>query len=189
MKTEDLEEYLEAGEETQRVDYKSSCVWNVHKFAKDILAMTNVQYGGVIIIGVDERKDGTYKRSSIKLEHKKTYKRDEMMDQMTSYADPHVNFSIEFVKDSNGLEFGIIVVQPFLEIPVICRKNGSEAKEAGIYYRNRNKRPQSALVSNSFDMRDIINRAAIILMKQAREQGFTVTNPIKAKLKGELGGL
>ncbi len=189
MTTKDLEIYLEAGEETQRVDYKASCMWDVHKFAKDILALTNVQYGGVIIIGVDENQDGTFTRTGIYLAHKSSYKRDEMMDQMSSYADPHVNFSLEAVADSSGIEYLVITVQPFQEIPVICRKNGPDATEAGVYYRNRNKRPQSALVSSSYDMRDIINRAAVILMRQAQEQGFTVNKSTKDKLKKELGEL
>jgi predicted HTH transcriptional regulator len=189
MTTEDLETYLEAGEETQRIDYKGSCEWDVHKFAKDILALTNVQYGGLIIIGVDENQDGSFTRTGIEPAHKLTYKRDEMMDQMSAYADPHVNFSVDIVSDSSKIEYLVITVQPFQEVPVICRKNGPDAKEAGVYYRNRNKRPQSALVSSSYDMRDIINRAAVILMKQSQEQGFTVEASTKEKLKEELGEL
>jgi predicted HTH transcriptional regulator len=54
MTTEQLEILLEAGAETQSLDYKASCPWDKNSFVKDFLAMANVRYGGHIVIGVDE---------------------------------------------------------------------------------------------------------------------------------------
>ena len=133
--------------------------------------MTNVQEGGTIIIGVKEN-NGIFERQGILPEHKKTYKADTIMDQMASFADPHIYVSVKFPKDLQGNEYCVITIEPFKEIPVLCRRNGKEVKEAGIYYRNRDGKVESALVSNSYDMRDIIERSTIKLSQRARQIGY-----------------
>lgn len=174
MNTDDLEKLLEAGTETPQLDFKESCPWDVKTFAKDILAMSNMQDGGTLVIGVEEKSGGIFERQGISATDKPKYKRDEMKDQIAAYADPHVDFTVHFPKDKSGLDYVVIKVDPFKEIPVICRKNGADVKEGGIYYRNRNRRIESALVSNSFDMRDIIERAALKMRARAKSLGYTL---------------
>ena len=77
-----------------------------------------------------------------------------------------------FPQDLKHLDYVVIKVNPFRELPVICRKNGDGLKEGGIYYRNRNRRVESALVSNSYDMRDIVERAALKMRIRAKELGY-----------------
>ncbi len=171
MRVDDLEKLLEVGIESQTLDYKVSCAWEVEKFAKDLMAMANVVDGGIIVIGVEENGDGTYKRKGILPEHKSTYKRDIMKDQMRSFADPHVDFMVDFTKDKTGLEYVVITVSPFQEIPVLCVKSSRETK-IGLYYRNRDGRPQSGIVSNSYDLRDVLDRAAVKLMQRNKKLGL-----------------
>jgi predicted HTH transcriptional regulator len=171
MTTEELESKLEGGAETPALDIKAPCNWNVDSMAKDILAMSNLQDGGHLIIGVE---DGTFVRKGITQEQKATYKLDTMRDQMASYADPHVIFTVEFPHDSNGLEYSVIRVFPFDEVPVICARDSRDTKRGVIYYRNKNARVQSAAVSNAYDMRDIITNATVRMMRRMAEKGFTV---------------
>jgi hypothetical protein len=42
---------LEAQAESQTLEFKAACNWDISRMAKDILALSNVQDGGVIIIG------------------------------------------------------------------------------------------------------------------------------------------
>jgi predicted HTH transcriptional regulator len=186
MTTQELEEKLEGAAETQTIEFKGACDWNVISFAKDILALANVQDGGYIIIGVE---DGTFKRQGISNHQKMTYNIDIMRDQMTSFADPHVNFTVEFPPDRNDIEYAVIRVFQFEEIPVICRKNSGDTKAGLIYYRNKNRRVESAPVSNSYDMRDIIELATVRMMQRKTELGFRVEQSVKKKLDEELKGL
>lgn len=171
MTTEELESKLEGGAETQTLDIKAACDWNVGSMAKDILAMSNVQDGGYLIVGVE---DGTFTRQGITNAQKVTYNLDTMRDQMAPFADPHVTFTVEFPHDSNGLEYAVIRVLPFDEVPVICIKETGDTHRGVIYYRNTNARIQSAAVSNAYDMRDIITNATVKMMQRMVEKGFTV---------------
>ena len=103
MNTKELEQFLEAGTETQRIDFKYPMIWDVASLAKDILAMSNVQDGGSIIIGVIENKEKkVFEREGITDDIKKTYVIDTMKDQMRKFADPHVDFDISFPDDKFG---------------------------------------------------------------------------------------
>ncbi len=191
MKIADLNSLIEAGTETQTLDFKGDCKWEVENFAKDILSMSNVQDGGKIIIGVAEKSDNTYEKVGVSPTNIETYKRDIMLDQMTKFADPHVSFAVEFISDNNQ-NFVVISVDPFQEIPVICRKDSNDTQIGVLYYRNRNKRPESAKVSNSYDMRDILERVSVKLMQRARNIGYEVPDTlgaVKLALKKELGDL
>lgn len=173
MTTNEIEQLLEGGTETQRIDFKESCAWDVEKFAKDFLAFSNVRDGGYIIIGVNELESPQrFERAGISGKDRNSYKIDTMRDQMTAYADPHVNFNVDFPKDKSGTEYAVIHVFEFEEIPVICRKDGRDTKRAIVYYRNRDRRWESAAVSNSYDMRDIVERSAVKLERRHAALGL-----------------
>jgi len=60
--TDELEQRLEGGEETQTFDIKAAMVWDVKVLVKHILAMANVRDGGVILIGVGDK---TFERQGV----------------------------------------------------------------------------------------------------------------------------
>lgn len=196
MTTEELEIILTGSTETQTLDFKESCPWNKVSFAKDILAMANVQEGGTIIIGVKE-VNGTYQRQGISKPHKATYNTDIIMDNMSAFADPFVTVNSSIVKDRNKLEYCVLTVEPFKEIPVICKKDSAETHAGDVYYRNRDGRVKSAKISNAHDMRDLIDRASIKSIERARKIGYilpsskesTIQKAFSERLKKELGEL
>src|SRR6202023_2975284 len=153
------------------LDFKAACCWSADSLAKDILAMANLKDGGHIIVGVE---DGTFTRQGITVDHRITYDLDTMRDQMAAFADPHVNFQISFPTDRRGLEYAAIRVLPFDELPVICVKDSRDTRRGVIYYRNTNARVQSAAVSNSYDMRDILTNATVKLMRRLAGIGLVV---------------
>lgn len=188
---ERLEQRLQGGEETQSFEVKAAMAWDVKTLVKDILTMANVRDGGSILIGV---VDKTFARQGVSADQRATYVVDVMRDQLTKYADPHVDISVSFPVDRRGKQYVAIRVMPFREIPVISRFSSLECglRAATIYYRNSNRRPESAPVSNSYDMRDIITVAAMRTRQRLLNLGAepTATEPtLQAILGEELGGL
>ncbi|WP_342711073.1 ATP-binding protein [Bradyrhizobium sp. B124] len=199
MNTEELEIHIQGAAESPTLDFKAATPWDVARFAKDILAFSNVQDGGIIIVGIE---DATFVRQGITEPQRNSYKIDIMRDQMTSFADPHVNFSVDFPTDQDGKQYVCIRVEPFEEIPVICRKDSADTRAGVIYYRNRNRRVESASVSNSYDMREIVEVATVRMMQKKERAGFSAHSEItqtqseaealaqaRARLDQELEGL
>lgn len=188
MTKEELEAILEGGTETISLDFKSAMQWDVKKLAKDFLAFANVQDGGTIVIGVREESN-TYVREGVSEEQKITYNTDRMRDDLRKYADPYVSFTVEFPVDRGKLQYVVIKIREFDEIPVVCACDSEDTKATRIYFRNRNRRIESAPVSNSNDLRDIVERAGIKMMQRFKKIGLSANPSAKEKLDKELGGL
>jgi predicted HTH transcriptional regulator len=186
LQTDELESLLQGAEETPSLEFKGAMDWNVRSLAKDILAMANVQDGGLIVFGVE---DGTFRRLGLSAPQMDSFQSDVMKDQMANYADPHVKFRFMSATDQAGLRYAIIEISPFDEIPVICKCDDADVQAGVIYYRSNQRRPQSARVSNSHDMRDIIERAAVRQMSRYRQVGLVAAPIANNELDEELGGL
>jgi len=172
MKIEELERLIEAQAETISLDFKANSPWAVKNFGRDMLAMSNVRDGGTIVIGVEEI-DNKFVRKGVSTDNIETYKVDIMKDQLLKYADPPIDFTVSFPTDSNGLHYVVIKVFPFKEMPTICKRTlDKELIETTIYYRNTNRRIESAAISNSTDLRDIIELAAVRLMQKRKSFGY-----------------
>ncbi len=190
MTTKELEELLEGGIETPHIDYKGPCEWDINTFAKDILAMANIEGGGRLIIGVAEKGVG-YERVGMASTQIATFNYDNMRDQFASYAAPNVKFSVAFPEDKNGLHFVLITVDEFDETPVICIKSNERAgtKAPVIYYRNTDKKVESGQISNYHDLRNLIERSAIKIRDRWKHIGLSAPDNIKKALDEELGNL
>lgn len=186
MTTEELEKRIDGQMETQNLDFKDDCPWDAPKMAKDILAMANTRDGGLIVIGVKEH-GLRFMGTGVSESNFSTYKIDEMRDQLARFADPAVDIQVSFPTDSSNKKFIVIKVLPFKEIPVISRIGIEKVIQANvIYYRNSNKRIESAPVSNSNDLRDILELAAIKIMQRRREFGYRAEANVETILDKEL---
>lgn len=186
MDTNELEALLQGAEETDSLEFKGAMAWDRHALARDILALANLIDGGRIVIGVE---DETYARQGLTAEQVATYDSEAMRDQIAPYADPRVIFRRDIVEDTAGLIFVVITISPFEDMPVICRRDGPDVQAGTIYYRSRSRRPQSARVDSSADMRDIIERSAALSMQRLRRLGFAAEAAAGYDYDGELGGL
>ncbi len=188
MNIKELEELLEAGSESQQLDFKGSCAWDVKGFSKDLLAFSNMKGGGYIVIGMKEDDHG-FIREGITDNHLASYDRDTMKDQMSAYADPAVDFVVHKISDRTGLKFVVIEIREFINIPIICKKDGTGLTRATIYYRNIDKKPESAPISNSYDLRNLIELVAIKMMRRMKELGYSTKEHEVEKYDKELEGL
>lgn len=171
MKTSELEQLIQGGRETPRIEFKESCPWGVEKFAKDILAMNNMRDGGYIIIGMAESPEG-YKRAGVENEHKNTFKIDKMKDQFAPFAPTSIDFKVKFPKDKKNSQFVVIRVFEFEQIPAICIKDSKDTNAATIYYRNTHEKVQSSPISNGDDLKKLIELATSKTQKRWDELGL-----------------
>ena len=185
MNTVDLEALLDGAEESDVLEFKGPMEWH-QSLIRDILAMANVQDGGRIVIGVADR---TYERIGLTAAQVSTYDLEAIQDRVANFADPRVEFRIDFVADRNGLDFVVIDVHSFETIPVVCRRDGADLNKGDIYYRSRTGRPASARVSNSADMRDIIEVAITRSRRRLSGIGFVPMEDARYDYDTELGGL
>ncbi|KZK88841.1 Divergent AAA domain protein [Pseudovibrio sp. Ad5] len=195
MNTAELEVLLEGAIETDRLEFKGAMLWDKHSLVKDILAMANLQDGGTIIFGVE---DGTFARQGLNNDQIASFDIDTMKDQIAPYADPFVNFHCTIAQDNDGRNYAILSVQPFEELPVICKRDGTDVSAGVIYFRPQSGRAQSAQVSNSNDMRKIVElsiarrtqQLQMIGLLEAPEQAEeTVTEDNQQDYDAELGDL
>ncbi len=187
MTTEELEQLIEGGAETPRIEYKGPCSWDVNMLAKDILALVNYENGGWIIIGMEEQGSG-FKRSGVTSEQIQSFNFDIMRDQFSKFPDPHVEFSVHYPLDRNKIQFVVISVKEFREIPVLCIKPSQPAATMApaIYYRNSDKKIESGLISNYHDLRNLLERAAVKIRTRWEDLGLKVPESFRDQLKKEL---
>lgn len=187
MTTDELEELLEGAEETDRLEFKQATTWDKHALVKDILAMANVQDGGRIVIGIE---DGSFKRQGISAAQQSTFVSDHMRDQVAEYADPEVVFSVKTPIDRGGLQYVVIEVAEFTSLPVICKRDGPDVQKGSVYFRSPAQKPQSARVSNSTDMRRLVERSIAKRWAELQQIGFAPASAEPAfDYDAELGGL
>ena len=184
--TEELEALLEGAEESDSLEFKGAMAWDHQGLAKDFMAMANIEFGGRIVFGIE---DATLARQGMTADQIATFDFDIMKDQIGKLADPYIQFSKEIVTDGEGRKFVVVTVAPFEDGLVICRNNGTEVRAGAIYYRSRTRRPQSAPISNSTEMRDLIDIAVVRRARRNARIGYTVAVDPGYDFDAELGGL
>jgi predicted HTH transcriptional regulator len=186
MDTDELESHLQGQTETPTLEFKGAVDWNADRMVKDFLAMSNIQEGGIIIIGIE---DGTLARQGVTGAQMVTYRADVMRDQLAQYTDPNVRFTVHFPTDRNGVQFVAIKISPFEDVPIICKRDGGDVHAGTVYYRSKHRRPESAAVANSYDMRDILEVATVKRMQRLKRLGLDVGPTADQPFNDELGGL
>lgn len=162
MNDADFREILARGDEGRHVEFKKSVPWDKghfkYKLIKAVLAFSNVRDGGAIIIGVKETDDG-FDNTGIKEDHWATYDEDEIRANVSTFADPYAKCRLEPHTDEGGELYGVIDVEQFDEIPVICARDGPENLIDGAIYTRSYRIPESVPVPSQTEMREILDMA------------------------------
>ncbi len=187
----DFEALVIAAEESQSLDFKGPCSWNVRELAKDFLAMANVQDGGYLVFGFN---DGTFERIGLTDDQVSSFDQEIMQDQIAEFADPHVDFRVyNGIVDADGKKFVVVRIFEFSEVPVVCKRDSTDVAKGRMYYRTKTRRPSSEQVSNAYELRDILDRSTAKIMAIRRAQGYAAAEAPDAsrvqQYEEELGGL
>lgn len=179
MNSEELDLWLVDNKEKRNLEFKTAMEWkgkpNKQKIALPMMAMSNLRDGGLILIGVEDC--GTI--VGLTEQQLDSYNYDDVAAFVNSHADPHVNFELSKIKTPNGNVVAIRVYE-FDEIPVICRKDGTESKEGAIYIRSRGKIETTSKfkVSELREVLDLaIQKGVRQRLKQMQDLGVLTSQP------------
>jgi len=161
--SQELIELIIHGQEERYLDYKASMPWegdNKAIIVRTILSMANLRGGGYIVIGVE---DQTFKPVGMQLKHIESFSHDKIAPIVNSHAEPEVNISITPVP-YNGMDFIVIQVQEFADIPVLSKGRTMYVKsepylQAGKLYIRSRRMNETREVQSRTDMRDVIDLA------------------------------
>lgn len=157
MNEEQFKQLIGFGKETVSLEFKESQTWDVlkPKIMKCILAMSNTQNGGNLVIGIHDNGDIL----GVDPAHLATYNEEHIKDAISPYAHPYVDFDMDIVSTSEGPNFVVFTIREFNELPVICPGHGNGLERGAIYVRTRNRRPESVKIPDAIHMRELIDLA------------------------------
>lgn len=150
-------EYIYHGSEERNIEYKQSIDYEESdvkdKLFRACMAMANIEDGGVIVIGVEQR-EGTFLTTGMTDDDFNSFEQDEFSQKLNEYADPNIDVKLSKI-EHDGKKYIIIEVKEFDDMPIICRKASNKLKRGAIYTRPRSKN-ESVKVPNENEMRKII---------------------------------
>lgn len=157
----DLKRYLEANASERRdLEYKRGGSWESlrYKIARAALAMSNLEGGGRIIVGVQEDGNDGYDLAGMTQDHARTYKKDDISDFVNKYADPHAQVDVCGFCDGSK-HFVVIDVLEFEETPVICKKDHKKDMRRGRIYARPHRKNESTPDLTAHEMKEIVENA------------------------------
>ena len=151
---------LDMLQEGRTVDFKKASSWDDLKqgIPKDILAMSNLRDGGIIIIGVEENNN-LWNCTGMTDEQINTYNPDDMIDYVNKYASPSINFDIVTHEDDKRLKYLVIQIHEFDEKPIVCKRNYSNELRQGAFYIRPLGKAESREVQTADEMHDLLELA------------------------------
>lgn len=146
-------------QEVRSLDFKKAIPWDEIKIGlvKDILAMSNLQDGGILILGVEEVGDN-WELKGVSAETLETYDSDNMHDFVNRYASPTVSFDVVIHSDDSGLTYLVVQVHEFEDRPIVCKRNGDGIREGAFYIRPLGK-PETREVQDANEIHGILELA------------------------------
>jgi predicted HTH transcriptional regulator len=165
MTPEELQEALSFGREQRGVEFKGPGRRDqtdfMAKVTRAILGMANNEDGGEVVIGV---QDETVNLVGLSEDELATWGDDAVKSVVSNYADPYVDLDVRPVVV--GAKTAVVItVQPFVESPVICKKEYSSPSEkkilaAGVVYVRGRGKVETVPASTHTQMREVLDRAA-----------------------------
>jgi hypothetical protein len=179
----ELESIIEIGSEERNIEFKRDENWDTLKYQiiKSSMALANRRDGGYIVIGMEELKNQTFKRTGVCEINLKTFDRDTIEECVNEFAEPSVRLHLETIMIEKYINpFLFIIIDEFIDTPVICKKekhlsitdtleNSKRVKpflEKGtIYYRSASKN-ETTKIKLYEDMKEIIDLTVLKGMKK-----------------------
>lgn len=161
MADERLIELLVHRREKRNLEFKGALAWESpetkDKITRSVLAMSNIEDGGAIVIGV-EQKTQSFTLGGMTEKQVATFSDDILSPYVNKYADPSAQFTVSPVSFEGKL-FVVIEVNEFREIPVVCKRDGTRWLRRGALYTRSRGKVESCEISTHEDMRELLKIA------------------------------
>jgi predicted HTH transcriptional regulator len=150
------------GREERNLEFKRTMNWSdvatKAKVAKSSMAMANLRDGGTIVFGIERQADDSYIPVGMKQDDYDSFRQDDVSVEVNNYADPFIELDVH--KEAlDGKYFVLIQVREFVDLPIICKRDGADRLRSGaIYIRPRRKHETTELPSQ-IEMREILDLA------------------------------
>lgn len=180
MAEERLTELIIHGREERNLEYKSRLSWDSaevkDKITRSVLAMSNIQDGGAIVIGV-EQQGQSFILNGMTQEQLDTFSDDSLSPYVNKYADPSAQLRVSPVSYTERL-FVVIEVDEFREVPLVCKRDGTRWLRRGALYTRSWGKVESCEISTHEDMRELIEIATgkqfRNLLARVQRAGFAI---------------
>ena len=154
-----LEEFVRHPNEERNLEFKGAVSWNnaehKGKIVRAAMAMSNIQNGGVIVVGVDENARPPALLGLPDVEQAR-FSQDNVSVEVNRYASPPVELTVRHVEIDSS-RFVVIQIREFAELPVVCRKAGPGGLREGAMYTRPKSKNESVEVGSETEMREILD--------------------------------
>jgi hypothetical protein len=157
-----VDSLISNGREERHVEFKRTMNWSdagtKSKVVKSSIAMANLRDGGFIVFGIERQADDSYMPVGMKPEDYDSFKQDEVSMEVNNYADRFVELTVQKVERDNKL-FAIIQIREFLDLPILCKRDGAERLRNGAIYVRPRRKYETAELPSQVDLREILDLA------------------------------
>ncbi|RNC82339.1 MAG: ATP-binding protein [Phycisphaera sp.] len=184
-------------QEESDIEFKRSEPWESLRYSvtRSALAMANLSGGGIVLIGVNQQDDA-WMLDGMSESHLATYQPDIVLDQINAFASPNVKLILARHEIEASKEILVLEIQPFFDIPVVCKKNGPDGKglvSGTIYIRPLGGKPESRPIRTAEEAHMLLERAAEVrstdFLQKTRRLGLQSKADDLEKFTQELGDL
>jgi hypothetical protein len=157
-----VDSLISNGREERHVEFKRTMNWSdvgtKSKVVKSSMAMANLRDGGFIVFGIERQTDDSYIPVGMRPEDYNSFKQDEVSMEVNNYADPFVELTVQKVDRDNKL-FAIIQIRKFLDMPIVCKRDGAERLRNGAIYVRPRRKCETAELPSQVDLREVLELA------------------------------
>jgi hypothetical protein len=157
-----LASLINNGREERNLEFKRTMNWSdaatKAKVVKSSIAMANLRDGGTIVFGIERQADDSYVAAGMKQDDYDSFKQDEVSVEVNNYADPFVELDV-LKTELNGKFFVLVQIREFVDLPIICKRDGAERLRSGAVYVRPRRKYESAELPSQTEMREILDVA------------------------------
>lgn len=177
---EELEELLALGHERRDFEVKGPGDVNDKAYssnvARAVMAMGNLRYGGVVCLGIDNKRISEMQPGLATAQVAQWTDFDAVNTALARYADPPASIQLKAYRLSSRVDVVVVQVDEFQDVPHLCRKAYPGILQQGAMYVRPRGMPKSAPVPDVRGMRGVLeiatDKALREFLRRAGEAGL-----------------